>query len=154
MRLSLSRPAQADLDGIWSYIESQSGNPQIEDRVMGSITEIFRLLRRNPNLGRRRDERSQAGYPQLSGREVHRLLPHSRGFRAGYSRASRQPRHPPLSSAKDSCSTIASASARCSSSAAMPRSSSSSVTMSGGKYVGKPGRGKYLRREAHAGAWK
>jgi len=26
--------------------------------------------------------------------------------------------------------------------------------VSGGEFIGKPGRGKYLRREARGGAWK
>jgi len=28
------------------------------------------------------------------------------------------------------------------------------LIVSGGKFIGKPGRGKYLRREARGGAWK
>jgi toxin ParE1/3/4 len=55
MRLFLSSPARADIDEIWSYIATESGSAEIADRVIASISETFRLLRRNPNLGRRRD---------------------------------------------------------------------------------------------------
>ncbi len=56
MRLFLSSPAQADVEEIWSHIATESGSAEIADSVIGSIDETFRLLRRNPNLGRRRDE--------------------------------------------------------------------------------------------------
>lgn len=47
--------ADADLDGIWYYVASKSGSPDIADRLIDSITDRFFLLASHPNLGRARD---------------------------------------------------------------------------------------------------
>lgn len=54
MRLSISRRAQNDLDAIWVFIATESGNTEIADRVLDSISGAFRILRRTPFIGRNR----------------------------------------------------------------------------------------------------
>lgn len=51
----LSPEAEAELDGIWLYIAQESGNPDIADRFVDSLTEHFYLLALSPGIGRRRD---------------------------------------------------------------------------------------------------
>lgn len=65
MRVSLSGRAQNDLDPIWVYIASESGNTEIADRVLGSISEAFRILRSSPYIGRVRDSDLQQGLRSL-----------------------------------------------------------------------------------------
>ena len=48
--------AAADLDGIWYYVAIESGNAEIADRFVDSITERFLLLAGHPYLGRPRDD--------------------------------------------------------------------------------------------------
>ena len=52
----LALEAEADLDDIWYFIASGSGNPQVADRFIDSLSERFLLLARHPHVGRRRDE--------------------------------------------------------------------------------------------------
>ncbi len=54
MRLRYSRRALTDLDEIWVYLANKSGNAEIADRVLDSITLTLIKLRRNPLLGRSR----------------------------------------------------------------------------------------------------
>jgi toxin ParE1/3/4 len=51
----LALEAEADLDDIWYFIATESGNPEVADRFIDSLTERFLLLARHPHLGRRRD---------------------------------------------------------------------------------------------------
>lgn len=51
----------AELDDIWWYIATKSGNVETADRVIDSITDRFLLLARYPFLGRRRDHDLRAG---------------------------------------------------------------------------------------------
>lgn len=51
----LSPEAEAELEGIWFYIAKESGNPDIADRFIDSLTEHFYLLAQSPRIGRRRD---------------------------------------------------------------------------------------------------
>lgn len=53
--------AEAELDGIWYYLATESGNLEIADRVIDSITNRFFLLARYPHIGRRRDEDLRPG---------------------------------------------------------------------------------------------
>jgi toxin ParE1/3/4 len=52
----LALEAEADLDDIWYFIASQSGNPEVADRFIDSLSARFLLLARHPHLGRRRDD--------------------------------------------------------------------------------------------------
>ena len=61
MKHRLSLLSDSDLDDIWYYVASQSGNTDIADRLIGSITDRFFLLTRYPNLGRARDEDLRPG---------------------------------------------------------------------------------------------
>jgi toxin ParE1/3/4 len=57
----LAPEAEADLDGIWLYIAQGSGNPEIADRFVDSVTEQFHRLGLNPRIGRRRDDDLRPG---------------------------------------------------------------------------------------------
>ena len=48
--------ADSDLDEIWYYIAKRSGNSEIAERFIASLTERFYLLSANPFIGRRRDD--------------------------------------------------------------------------------------------------
>ena len=52
----LGLEAEADLVEIWLFIARESGNPEVADRFIDSLSERFLLLSRYPHLGRRRDE--------------------------------------------------------------------------------------------------
>jgi plasmid stabilization system protein ParE len=58
--------AEADLENIWVYTASESGNVEIADRVIDSITQRFFLLSRNPRIGRRRDKELRPPTAKLS----------------------------------------------------------------------------------------
>jgi plasmid stabilization system protein ParE len=64
----LAPEAESDLDEIWDYTARESGNPEIADRLVDSLTDRFFLLSMHPHMGRRRDDD---------------LRPGSRSFRAG-----------------------------------------------------------------------
>ena len=51
----LSPEAEAELDGIWCYIATESGSIDVADRVIDSISDNFTVLARFPHAGRRRD---------------------------------------------------------------------------------------------------
>jgi toxin ParE1/3/4 len=51
----LTAYAEADLDQIWNYIVTESGNIEIARRQIASITARFFLLSKHPYLGRSRD---------------------------------------------------------------------------------------------------
>jgi len=61
MKHRLSLLSDSDLDDIWYYVASQSGNTDIADRLIGSITDRFFLITSYPNLGRARDEDLRPG---------------------------------------------------------------------------------------------
>jgi toxin ParE1/3/4 len=56
-----SPQADSDLDSIWYYVASETGNVEIADRLIDSITERFLLLAKYPNIGRRRDDDLRPG---------------------------------------------------------------------------------------------
>jgi len=45
----------SDLDEIWFYIARESGNVEIADQFIKSLTDHFYLISENPYLGRPRD---------------------------------------------------------------------------------------------------
>jgi toxin ParE1/3/4 len=57
----LSPQAEAELDEIWYYIASESGNADIADRFINTLTERFYLLAITPYMGRRRDHDLRPG---------------------------------------------------------------------------------------------
>ena len=57
----LAPEAEADLEGIWYYVASQSGSMEVADRLIDALTERFYLLASYPQLGRRRDEDLRPG---------------------------------------------------------------------------------------------
>jgi toxin ParE1/3/4 len=52
----LAPQAVEDLDGVWSYVATDSGSVEIANRLIDSITGRFFLLAHYPYLGRIRDE--------------------------------------------------------------------------------------------------
>jgi toxin ParE1/3/4 len=61
MALFLAPKVAAELDEIWYYVARESGNPQIADRLIDSITARFFLLSTHPFLGRPRDKELRPG---------------------------------------------------------------------------------------------
>lgn len=57
----LSAEAEAELDGIWEYIATESGSMDIADRFIDGMTRQFYLLAMHPYLGRRRDDELRVG---------------------------------------------------------------------------------------------
>ena len=55
-KLRVSHLAERDLDDIWSYVASESGNIDIADNVIESITEHFSLFIHTPEAGARREK--------------------------------------------------------------------------------------------------
>lgn len=49
----VSAVAAAELDAIWHYIVTESGNPEVGDRVLQMFTDRFQLLAAHPHLGRK-----------------------------------------------------------------------------------------------------
>ena len=52
----VSPQAEADLDDIWYHVATQSGNVEVADRFIDSLTHRFFLLASHPYIGRARDE--------------------------------------------------------------------------------------------------
>lgn len=52
----VSPQAATDLDGIWYYVATESGNVQVANQVVDSITDRFLLLASHPYLGRGRED--------------------------------------------------------------------------------------------------
>lgn len=61
MAYRLAPEVETELDDIWYYIARESGNVEVADRLIDSISDRFFLLARHPNIGRRRDEDLRAG---------------------------------------------------------------------------------------------
>jgi plasmid stabilization system protein ParE len=66
MALKVSAEVEAELDAIWSYVAMESGDTEIADRLINSITDHFFILARNPEIGRRRDHDLRPGLRSLS----------------------------------------------------------------------------------------
>ena len=57
----LAPEVNTELDNIWYYISKESGNTEVADRLIDSITDRFFLLASHPYVGRRRDEDLRPG---------------------------------------------------------------------------------------------
>jgi toxin ParE1/3/4 len=57
----LAPEVEAELDGIWYYTAKESGNIEVADRLIDSITDRFFLLAGHPYVGRRRDHDLRPG---------------------------------------------------------------------------------------------
>ncbi|MBV9507411.1 MAG: type II toxin-antitoxin system RelE/ParE family toxin [Acidobacteriia bacterium] len=57
----LTPEAAFDLDDIWYYVATQSGSPEIADRLIDTITDRFYLLATHLNIGRVRDDDLRPG---------------------------------------------------------------------------------------------
>lgn len=66
MAVRFAPQVEAELDGIWVYTARESGNIDVANRVIDSITDHFFLLSRHPQLGRRRDHDLRLGLRSLS----------------------------------------------------------------------------------------
>jgi len=66
MALRVAAEVEAELDEIWSYVATESGNADVAERLINSITDHFFMLSRRPHLGRRRDHDLRAGLRSLS----------------------------------------------------------------------------------------
>jgi len=71
----LAPHVEAELDDIWYYAAKESGNIEIADGVIDSITERFFLLASHPYLGRRRDEDLRPGLRTFPGARIRHHLP-------------------------------------------------------------------------------
>jgi toxin ParE1/3/4 len=58
--------ADSDLDDIWYYVATRSGNLDAADRLIDSITHRFHLLATHPNIGRARNEDLRPGLRSFS----------------------------------------------------------------------------------------
>jgi toxin ParE1/3/4 len=66
MRLRVAAEVEAELDEIWLYVATESGDLNIASRLINSITDQFFRLSRHPHLGRRRDHDLRVGLRSLS----------------------------------------------------------------------------------------
>jgi toxin ParE1/3/4 len=66
MALRVAAEAEAELDEIWSYVATESGDADVAERLINSITDHFFMLSKHPQLGRRRDHDLRPGLRSLS----------------------------------------------------------------------------------------
>jgi toxin ParE1/3/4 len=66
MALRVAAGVEAELDGIWSYVATESGDADVAERLIHSITDRFFMLSKRPQLGRRRDHDLRPGLRSLS----------------------------------------------------------------------------------------
>jgi toxin ParE1/3/4 len=52
----LAPQVESDLDEIWYFVASESGNPEIANRLVDSLTRRFLLLAAYPYVGRVRND--------------------------------------------------------------------------------------------------
>jgi toxin ParE1/3/4 len=57
----LAPQAVEDLDGIWSYVATESGSVEAANRLIDSITDRFFLLADHPYMGRGREAEFGSG---------------------------------------------------------------------------------------------
>jgi toxin ParE1/3/4 len=70
MRLSICRAAQADIDEIWVYVATEA-SIEAASRTQDSFVRSFNVLRRNPFVGRSREQDLTPGLRSIpSGRYV------------------------------------------------------------------------------------
>jgi toxin ParE1/3/4 len=66
MALRIAAEVEAELDDIWSYVATESGNADVAERLITSITDHFFMLSKHPQLGRRRDHDLRPGLRSLA----------------------------------------------------------------------------------------
>lgn len=66
MALRVSAEAEAELDKIWLYVATESGDAETAERLINSITDHFFLLSKHPHMGHRRDSDLRPGIRSLS----------------------------------------------------------------------------------------
>jgi toxin ParE1/3/4 len=66
MALRVAAEVEAELDEIWSYVATESGDTEVADRLINSITDRFFMLSKHPELGRRRDHDLRPGLRSLT----------------------------------------------------------------------------------------
>jgi|SRR5258708_7665999 len=66
MALRVAAEVEAELNEIWSYVATGSGDADIADRLIDSITECFFVLSKHPHLGGRRDYDLRAGLRSMT----------------------------------------------------------------------------------------
>ena len=66
MALRVSAEAEAELDEIWFYVATESGDADTAERLINSITDHFFILSKHPHIGRRRDHDLRLGLRSLS----------------------------------------------------------------------------------------
>jgi plasmid stabilization system protein ParE len=66
MALRVSAEAEAELDEIWLYVATESGDADTAQRLINSITDHFFILSKRPHMGRRRDHDLRPGLRSLS----------------------------------------------------------------------------------------
>lgn len=65
MALRVSAEVEAELDEIWSYVATESGDADTAERLINSITDHFFMLSKHPHIGRRRDHDLRPGLRSL-----------------------------------------------------------------------------------------
>jgi len=50
MALRVAAEVEAELDEIWSYVATESGDADVADRLINSITDCFFTLSKHPHL--------------------------------------------------------------------------------------------------------
>jgi toxin ParE1/3/4 len=65
MALRIAPEVQAELDEIWRYVAAESGDPDVAERLINSITDHFFLLSKHPHMGRTRDHDLRPGLRSL-----------------------------------------------------------------------------------------
>jgi plasmid stabilization system protein ParE len=53
--MALRVAAEVEADEIWSYVATESGDADVAERLITSITDHFFMLSKHPQLGRRRE---------------------------------------------------------------------------------------------------
>lgn len=66
MALRVAAEVEAELDEIWLYVATESGDADAAERLINSITDHFFMLSKRPQLGRRRDHDLRPGLRSLS----------------------------------------------------------------------------------------
>jgi len=66
MALRVAAEVEAELDEIWSYVATESGDSEVAERLITSITDHFFMLSKHPQLGRRRDHDLRPGLRSLA----------------------------------------------------------------------------------------
>ena len=65
MAIRVSAEVEAELDEIWLHIAVETGDLEVANRLVDSITDHFFMLSRHPHLGRRRDHDLRPGLRSL-----------------------------------------------------------------------------------------